>query len=91
MAGEWAEYLEAATAHLHATRRAVERGAPSPPEPARPAGPLPDGLRPEAQRLSMAYDQLALEAATRLAEIGARLTGPRRAAAPPPQFVDHRA
>jgi hypothetical protein len=77
----WAEYLEAATEHLRATRRAVELGAASPEPPAHPAEPLPGELQPQARRLALAYDQLALEVATRMTEIEGRLA-PRRVEAP---------
>jgi hypothetical protein len=88
----WPEYLEAAAEHLHATRQAVEHGATSPEPPAHPVGPLPEELAPRAQRLALAYDQLALEVSTHMAQIECRLAPPPRAETPPdPHYVDQRA
>jgi len=90
-ADSWSEYLEAATEHLRATRRAVELGAASPEPPAHPEEPLPDELQSQARRLALAYDQLALEVATRMTEIERRLA-PRRMEAPPiAYYVDQMA
>ena len=63
---QWADYLEAACAHLRQTRLAVEVGDPAPPGPPRPSGSPPDELRGRVQLLAAGYDQLALEVATRL-------------------------
>jgi hypothetical protein len=87
----WADYLDAATEHLRATRRAVELGAPSPEPPAQPAEPLPDELQSRARRLALAYDQLALEVATRMTEIECRLATPRVEAPPIAYYVDQMA
>ncbi len=38
----WADYLEAASEHLRAARRAVEQGTASPEPPGHPPGSLPD-------------------------------------------------
>ncbi len=87
----WAEYLEAASAHLQASRRAVEQATASPEPPPHPAEPLPDELQSQARRLAVAYDQLALEVATRLTDIESRLA-PRRVEAPSlPHYIDQRA
>lgn len=91
MPATWAEYLEAASEHLRASRRAVEHGGPSPEPPAHPAVPLPDGLQPHALRLALAYDQLALEVATRMADIESRHTRPRVEALSTPSYVDQMA
>jgi hypothetical protein len=88
---DWAEYLEAAAAHLRTSRRAFEQGAASPDPPAHPAGSLPDELQPQVRRLALAYDQLALEVATRLAGMEHRLAPPRVGAPSPPFYVDQRA
>ncbi len=87
----WTEYLEAATDHLERSRRAIEQGAVSPDPPGRPAGPLPDELQPRVRWLALAYDQLALEVATRMADLDSRLTAPRIEAPSPAYYVDQRA
>jgi hypothetical protein len=87
----WADYLEAVGAHLHQARRAVEEGRTSPDPPPRPTGTPPDALQPRARRLALAYDQLALEVATRLAGLEVRVT-PRRPESPAPAYyVDRKA
>ncbi|HTU38421.1 MAG TPA: hypothetical protein VMF35_10400 [Acidimicrobiales bacterium] len=87
----WTEYLAAASEHLAASRRAVEQGAASPDPPAHPAGPLPEELASQAQRLADAFDQLALEVATRMTDIELHL-GPRRVDVPAgPYYVDQMA
>jgi hypothetical protein len=87
----WADYLEAASEHLRAARRAVEQGAASPDPPRHPAGTLPDELQPEVRRLALAYDQLALEVATRMADMQCHLTPPRVEAQSLPHYVDQMA
>lgn len=68
----WDEYLAEASAHLADVRQAVEWGAPPPPGPERPAGPIPQHRRREAQRLAVGYDQLALEIVARMSVIAQR-------------------
>jgi hypothetical protein len=86
----WTDYLDAACEHLRRSRQAVEVGEPGPPGPARPATPLPDELRGRVQLLASGYDQLALEVATRLADMQrfrrSYVQPVRRAS----HFVDHR-
>lgn len=87
----WSEYLEAASAHLRAARRAVEQGTASPEPPGPPAGVLPDDLQPQVRRLALAYDQLALEVATRMADVQHHLAPRRAEARSRPHYVDQRA
>ncbi len=87
----WTEYLEAASEHLRATRRAVEQGAASPEPPGHPAGVLPDDLEPQVRRLALAYDQLALEVATRMADVQCHLAARRVEAPSVPHYVDRMA
>jgi hypothetical protein len=68
----WDEYLTEATRHLAALRRAAEIGAPPPPAPARPEGPIPPYRRGAAQRVAMGYDQLATEVTTRMSGLPQR-------------------
>jgi hypothetical protein len=87
----WADYLADASEHLRASRRAVEEGVTSPDPPTHPAGPLPQDLEPQARRLALAYDQLALEVATRMTDIECRLATPRVEAPTQPHYVDQKA
>jgi len=87
----WAEYLEAASAHLHASRRAVEQGAVTPDPPDHPAGPPPDGFEPRLRRLAVAYDQLTTEVVTRMADLGWRPMPPRAELPSPAYYIDQRA
>ncbi len=87
----WAEYLAALTDDLHVTRRCVEQGGVIPTPPPRPTGPVPDELADTLHRVAVAYDQLALEVSTRLADIEAHLPGVRSIPVPQPQFVDRSA
>lgn len=87
---EWADYLEAASAHLRRTRLAVEAGCAGPPGPVRPTEPLPDELRDRVQLLALGYDQLALEVSTRMSEIQRCRRGPAPQAPPSSHFVDQR-
>ena len=87
----WADYLEAASAHLRAARRAVEHGHAAPEPPGHPVGPLPGEFAPQAQRLALAYDQLALEVATRMADMTCHLPPPRTEPPSLPHYVDQRA
>lgn len=92
MPGEtWTDFLEAAADHLRASRQAVEQGAVSPDPPGHPDGPLPDELQPQVRRMALAYDQLALEVATRMADLDVRLTPPRVEPPSPAYYVDRRA
>ncbi len=87
----WPDYLEAAAEHLRAARRAVEQGTASPEPPGHPAGALPDELQPQARRLALAYDQLALEVATRMADMQCHLAPPRVESRSVPHYVDQMA
>lgn len=87
----WTEYLEAASMHLRAARRALERGTASPEPPGHPAGVLPEELQPQARRLALAFDQLALEVATRMADMTCHLAAPRVEVPSLPYYVDQRA
>ncbi len=92
MAAEpWAEYLAALSEDLRVARRCVEQGAITPTPPPRPTGPVPDELAGTLHRVAVAYDQLALEVSTRLADIAAHLPGFRPTPVPQPQFVDRTA
>jgi hypothetical protein len=88
----WDEYLAAASAHLHAVRRAAERGAPPPVPPARPGGPIPDECRNAAHTLALGYDLLAEEVVARMAMIEQRRPSATRLNAPPelrrPRYID---
>ena len=77
----WDEYLAAASAHLHAARRAAERGAAPPAPPARPSGPIPDERRKAARALALGYDLLAEEVVARMSIIEQRR--PSRHSPPP--------
>jgi hypothetical protein len=68
----WDEYLAAASAHLHAARRTVERGARPPMPPDRPDGPIPDACRSAAQVLALAYELLTEEVVARMSMIEQR-------------------
>jgi hypothetical protein len=87
----WTDYLEAASEHLRATRLSVElgRASPEPPEP--PEGSVPDELSPRVRRLVLAYDQLALEVATRLEDMTGHLAPPRVEPPSLPHYVDRKA
>ena len=87
----WADYLAALSEHLLLSRRAVEAGAAAPTPPPHPSEPMPGELGDQAHRLAIAYDQLALEVATRMDDIGAHLPGARAGTLPRPQFVDRKA
>jgi hypothetical protein len=88
----WDEYLAAASAHLHAVRRAAERGAAPPAPPTRPGGPMPEGCRQAAHTLALGYDLLAEEVVARMASIeqrrpsGTRVTAPRQQRVP--RYID---
>ncbi len=88
---QWPEYLEAASEHLRLTRMAVEAGDPGPPGPPRPTALPPEDLLDRVQRLASAYDQLALEVATRLSDIQRYRRGRVLQAPPTSHFVDRRA
>jgi hypothetical protein len=68
----WDEYLDAATAHLRAVRRAAERGAAPPAPLERPVGAMPENRRDQAARLAVGYDQLAGEVAYRMSSLAQR-------------------
>ena len=65
----WDEYLEAASSHLREVRRAAERGAPPPPSPEHPCGPVPESRKEQARVLAFGYDHLAAEVTARLASL----------------------
>ena len=87
---QWTDYLEAACAHLRATRLAVEAGRPGPPGPARPSGPPPEELRGRVKVLAAGYDQLALEVATHLSVMQRYRRTHVPQAPPASHFVDQR-
>jgi hypothetical protein len=68
----WDEYLEQATLHLVALRRAAELGLSAPAPPPRPEGHVPDHRRAAAERLAVGYDQLAVEVTMRLSGLEQR-------------------
>jgi hypothetical protein len=87
---QWTDYLEAACAHLRATRLAVEAGRPGPPGPPRPSGPPPEELLGRVQVLAAGYDQLALEVATHLSVMQRYRRTHVPQAPPASHFVDQR-
>ncbi len=87
----WDEYLVDVANYLSAVRWAAEVGTGvAPAAPARPDELLPERCRDEAERLSIACDQLVAELTARLAAARGRLPAARprpHEVAPPANYV----